>query len=248
MAACDAAAHSDKMHSTFSLETHPLAIHASMQGAGLSPVNVARKRAMSSTSSGTYTAFSPSCCSAALWMAGLRLQQRQVGRMASVELCAPECSSQVTHLQLQNAPTKAASSLVLPTLPAHCNFGGLPSPAPAALSTHLWLTGLPTMPMTAVSCRCCFSPYMPLSCCSVGWPGAAWQGQGGQAAARWVRCGKKYCFWWRQAQQAGHSTSAPPYQTLSLTKPAICGTCTAHPAPTAPAAHQTRALATALQT
>lgn len=42
-----------------------------------SPVKVARNRAMSSTSSGTYTAFSPSCCSAALWMAGLRLQQRQ---------------------------------------------------------------------------------------------------------------------------------------------------------------------------
>ena len=42
-----------------------------------SPVKVARKWAMSSTRSGTYTAFSPSCCSAALWMAGLRLRQRQ---------------------------------------------------------------------------------------------------------------------------------------------------------------------------
>lgn len=42
------------------------------------PVNVAKKFAMSSTSSGTYTTFSPACCSAALWMAGLRLQGGQV--------------------------------------------------------------------------------------------------------------------------------------------------------------------------
>lgn len=46
----------------------------------------------------------------------------------------------------------------------------------ASHPTHLWLTGLPTMPNTAVSRRCRCRPYMPLSCCSVGWPGAAARG------------------------------------------------------------------------
>jgi hypothetical protein len=71
-------------------------------------LKVPRKAAMSSTSSGTYTAFSPAARSAALWIAGLRL----------------------------------------------------------------WLTGLPTMPSTAVSRRCAFSPYRELSCSRVGCPGA----------------------------------------------------------------------------
>lgn len=43
---------------------------------------------MSSTSRGTYTAFSPSCCSAALWMAGLRLQRARQGCGGSEEACS----------------------------------------------------------------------------------------------------------------------------------------------------------------
>jgi hypothetical protein len=66
---------------------------------------------------------------------------------------------------------------------------------PAA--SHLWLTGLPTMPSTAVLRPCSFSPYKLLSCCRVGCPGAAgqpgeWnhrgQKQGGSRVQFVVRC------------------------------------------------------------
>lgn len=132
---------------------------------------------MSSTRSGTYTAFSPSCCSAALWMAGLRLRQRQrwMGQgklLFSLQARAPTHYCSLTQRRSCPGSHGSVNSLFLP--PWLCSSSCLPCLPPPA-SSHLWLTGLPTMPMTAVSCRCRFSPYMPLSCCSVGWPGAAWQ-------------------------------------------------------------------------
>lgn len=59
---------------------------------------------------------------------------------------------------------------------SHMSEAGCGTSIPVAGSnngTHLWLTGLPTMPSTDVSCRCRLSPYKPLSCSRVGCPGAA---------------------------------------------------------------------------
>ena len=151
---------------------------------------------MSSTSSGTYTAFKPSCCSAALWMAGLRLQRIDappgaVGTRRSTGRQHDPCSwsaaaqsgnrNQLALLDARDLVTDSTAVVMAHGGSAErtsCRCGmarrtrGAASWQPSQLA-HLWLTGLPTMPSTAVSRRCCFSPYMPLSCCSAGCPGAA---------------------------------------------------------------------------
>lgn len=78
---------------------------------------------MSSTSSGTYTPFSPSSCSAALWIAGLRLQGHS-GRQAG-EANGTQCHGKEEHHPAPNSASHCSQNKARPpTHPPTCGSRG----------------------------------------------------------------------------------------------------------------------------